>query len=37
VIVDVMVDPSEIPAMPHVKLNQVWNFGIGKIREAVGA
>jgi len=37
VIVDVMVDPSEIPAMPHVKLNQVWKFGIGKIREAVGA
>jgi pyruvate dehydrogenase (quinone) len=35
VIVDVVVDPSEIPAMPHVKLSQVWKFGIGKMREIV--
>jgi thiamine pyrophosphate-dependent acetolactate synthase large subunit-like protein len=33
VIVDVVVDPAEIPAMPHVKLEQVWKFGIGKARE----
>jgi pyruvate dehydrogenase (quinone) len=33
VIVDVRVDPTEIPAMPHVHLDQVWKFGIGKLRE----
>jgi pyruvate dehydrogenase (quinone) len=35
VIVDVVVDPAEIPAMPHVHLDQVWKFGIGKMRELV--
>jgi pyruvate dehydrogenase (quinone) len=35
-VVDVMVDPSEIPAMPHVKIEQAWKFGIGKIRELIG-
>jgi thiamine pyrophosphate-dependent acetolactate synthase large subunit-like protein len=33
VIVDVAVDPAEIPAMPRVKLEQVWKFGIAKARE----
>jgi pyruvate dehydrogenase (quinone) len=33
VIVDVVVDPAEIPSMPHVHLEQVWKFGIGKMRE----
>jgi pyruvate dehydrogenase (quinone) len=33
VIVDVVVDPGEIPSMPHVKLEQAWKFGIGKMRE----
>jgi pyruvate dehydrogenase (quinone) len=36
VIVDVAVDPAEIPAMPHIKLEQVWKFGIGKMRELAG-
>jgi thiamine pyrophosphate-dependent acetolactate synthase large subunit-like protein len=35
-IVDVMVDAAEIPSMPHVNLDQVWKFGIGKMRELVG-
>jgi hypothetical protein len=35
VIVDVVVDPTEIPAMPHIKLDNVWKFGIGKMRELV--
>jgi pyruvate dehydrogenase (quinone) len=35
-IVDVAVDPSEIPAMPHVELDKVWKFGIGKARELLG-
>jgi thiamine pyrophosphate-dependent acetolactate synthase large subunit-like protein len=33
VVVDVAVDPAEIPAMPHVELDKVWKFGIGKARE----
>ena len=33
VVVDVAVDPAEIPAMPHVELAKVWKFGIGKARE----
>jgi pyruvate dehydrogenase (quinone) len=36
VIVDVVVDPTEIPAMPHVKLSEAVRFGIGKIRELGG-
>jgi pyruvate dehydrogenase (quinone) len=36
VVVDVAVDPAEIPAMPHVKIEQAWRFGIGKIRELIG-
>jgi pyruvate dehydrogenase (quinone) len=34
-IVDVIVDPAEIPAMPHVDLEHVWKFGIGKMRELI--
>jgi thiamine pyrophosphate-dependent acetolactate synthase large subunit-like protein len=37
VIVDVVVDPTEIPSMPHIHLEQVWKFGIGKMRELVSA
>jgi pyruvate dehydrogenase (quinone) len=33
VIVDVVVDPDEIPSMPHIHIDQVWRFGIGKMRE----
>jgi pyruvate dehydrogenase (quinone)/pyruvate oxidase len=36
VIVDVVVDPAEIPSMPHLDLAQVWKFGIGKLREIGG-
>jgi hypothetical protein len=31
--VDVVVDPAEIPSMPHVHIDQVWKFGIAKMRE----
>ena len=37
VIVDVVVDPTEIPSMPHISLDQVWKFGIGKMRELVNS
>ena len=36
VVVDVAVDPNELPSMPHIKLDQVWKFGLGKARELVG-
>jgi thiamine pyrophosphate-dependent acetolactate synthase large subunit-like protein len=36
VVVDVIVDPAEIPSMPHIDLGEVWRFGIGKIRELAG-
>jgi pyruvate dehydrogenase (quinone) len=35
VVVDVVVDPTEIPSMPHVNIDEVWKFGIGKMRELV--
>jgi pyruvate dehydrogenase (quinone) len=35
VIVDVIVDPAEIPSMPHINLDQMWKFGIAKVRELV--
>jgi pyruvate dehydrogenase (quinone) len=37
VVVDVSVDPAEIPAMPHIKLEQMWRFGVAKARELLGA
>lgn len=36
VVVDVAVEPSEIPAMPNIELGKVWKFGIGKVRELLG-
>jgi hypothetical protein len=33
VVVDVAVDPSEVPAMPHLDLDKIWKFGFGKARE----
>jgi len=36
VVVDVVVDPGELPAMPHIEPAQVWKFGIGKARELLG-
>jgi pyruvate dehydrogenase (quinone) len=36
VVVDVIVDPTELPTMPHIDTAQVWKFGIGKVRELLG-
>lgn len=36
VIVDVAVDPGELPAMPHIDPGQIWRFGLGKAREVLG-
>jgi pyruvate dehydrogenase (quinone) len=35
VIVDVAVDPHEIPPSPHLELGQVMKFGLGKVRELI--
>jgi len=32
VVVDVAIDPFEIPSMPHLELDKVWKFGLGKVR-----
>ena len=36
-ILHAIVDPDEIPAMPHVDIGQAWKFGIAKVREAFAA
>ncbi len=32
-ILHAMVNPAEIPTMPHVELGQAWKFGIAKVKE----
>ena len=34
-ILNVFIDPSELPVMPHIKLDQIWHFGMAKIKEAM--
>lgn len=34
-ILDVKIDAGELPAMPHIKLDQIWKFGLARVREAV--
>jgi pyruvate dehydrogenase (quinone) len=34
-ILHAVVDPNEIPAMPHIEAGQVWKFGIAKVKEAL--
>ena len=36
-ILHAVVDPAEVPAMPHVAIGEVWKFGIAKAREWIGA
>jgi pyruvate dehydrogenase (quinone) len=35
VVVDIKVDPNELPSMPHINIDQVWKFGLGKARELI--
>ena len=32
-----VVDPAELPTMPHVDLAQAWRFGVAKLKEKFGA
>ncbi|RZK40618.1 MAG: hypothetical protein EOO61_06395 [Hymenobacter sp.] len=36
-ILHTVVDPDEIPAMPHVDVGQAWKFGIAKMKEVIAA
>lgn len=36
-ILHAVVDPDEIPAMPHVDIGQAWKFGIAKMKEVIAA
>jgi pyruvate dehydrogenase (quinone) len=36
-ILHAIVDPAEIPSMPHIEAGQVWKFGMAKIKEALTA
>jgi hypothetical protein len=32
-ILHAVVNPEEIPAMPHIGVEQTWKFGIAKVKE----
>ena len=34
-ILHAMVDPDEIPPMPHICIDQAWKFGIAKVKETL--
>jgi len=31
-----LVDPNELPVMPHVDPGQAWRFGLAKVKETIG-
>jgi pyruvate dehydrogenase (quinone) len=34
-ILNVLIDPAELPVMPHIKLDQIWRFGLAKVKESM--
>jgi pyruvate dehydrogenase (quinone) len=34
-ILNVLIDPAELPLMPHIKLDQIWRFGLAKVKESM--
>ena len=34
-ILHAVIDPAEIPTMPHIEPGQAWKFGIAKVKEAL--
>jgi len=34
-VLDVFIDPDELPVMPHIKMEQIWRFGLAKVRESL--
>jgi pyruvate dehydrogenase (quinone) len=35
-ILHAVVDPNELPVMPHIDPGQVWRFGLAKVKEKLG-
>ena len=34
-VLDAFIDPSELPSMPHIHMDQIWRFGLAKVKEAL--
>jgi pyruvate dehydrogenase (quinone) len=34
-VLNVFIDASELPTMPHIKMEQIWRFGMAKVRESL--
>jgi pyruvate dehydrogenase (quinone) len=34
-VLNVFIDPAELPVMPHIKLDQVWKFGLARMKETL--
>ncbi|MFZ6708153.1 thiamine pyrophosphate-binding protein [Undibacterium sp. TC9W] len=34
-VLNVFIDPSELPSMPHIHLDQIWRFGLARVKEAL--
>ncbi|PXX41381.1 thiamine pyrophosphate-binding protein [Undibacterium pigrum] len=34
-VLNVFIDPEELPSMPHVHLDQIWRFGLARVKEAL--
>lgn len=34
-VLDVFIDPAELPVMPHIKMEQIWKFGLAKVKESL--
>ncbi|MFZ6655845.1 thiamine pyrophosphate-binding protein [Undibacterium sp. TJN19] len=34
-ILNVFIDPAELPSMPHIHIDQIWRFGLARIKETL--
>jgi thiamine pyrophosphate-dependent acetolactate synthase large subunit-like protein len=34
-VLNVFIDPAELPSMPHIHMDQVWRFGLARVKEAL--
>jgi len=32
---NVLINPAELPSMPHIRVDQVWRFGLALVKEAL--
>ncbi|MFZ6722697.1 thiamine pyrophosphate-binding protein [Undibacterium sp. Ji49W] len=33
-LLNVFIDPAELPSMPHIHIDQIWRFGLARVKEA---